>query len=201
MKITYEKFEDHYVFSHKPKTRVYLGEASPEDYIEDELNQNKRSASAWYKEIHTGKVITFKDVLEYNHDGSKPGNGYVWYGGLDDEFGRRENHTFEGGHTFEFQHKLRMSSLGNMSTKVGVEYPSGNKAMERLAMSHYFGQTLEEYDAQQEKYRLEREETKRKYPLMHNLIMMAGETYYVNDAGERITPDEHIEIMKAGGYL
>ena len=45
MQITYESFGEYYIFSHDLNTRVYLGDASPEDYIHDELEQQKRSAS------------------------------------------------------------------------------------------------------------------------------------------------------------
>jgi hypothetical protein len=114
MKITYEKFDNYYIFSNSPNTRVYLGPYSPDDYVEDELNQQKRSASAWYKEIHTGKDITWDDIMSYKHDGSKLGNGFVWYGSPAHNFDYKENYTYEGGHSFDFKHKIKgLASFGN----------------------------------------------------------------------------------------
>ena len=57
MTITYKKIDDYYIFSHKPKNRVYLGDIDIGDYINDEENQLIRSTSAHYYEIATGKKV------------------------------------------------------------------------------------------------------------------------------------------------
>jgi hypothetical protein len=175
--ITYVKTDEYYIFSHKPKVRVYLGEASPEDYIFDELEQAKRSATCYYVNKKTGQKVTSVNA----------------------DFGFHDEHEFMC--PYVFKRKLHLAAWGNFSTGKGVEYISSDKAMERLAVSYFLGQTLEQYDARQEQFRLEREEQKHKHPLLHNLMMVDGETYYVDDNGKRITFDEHVELMKAGGYL
>lgn len=196
--IIYEKFEDYYVFSNNPNTRVYLGKESPEDYIWDELEQQKRTASSWYKEVHTGKEITFKDVLAYDRDGSKPGNGQVWYDGddEDDGFGRKkESYTFEGGHTYDFTRKLHLASMG--SSAKSCKYVSDDKAAQRLAWAWYFNKTLEKYDIDQKEIEDKREEAARKNPHLHNLMWVSGEMYYVDDNQNRISLEEHEKNMKA----
>lgn len=197
MQITYEKFDDYYIFSHQPEMRVYLGDASPEDYIWDEEQQAKRSVSSWYKEVHTGKEITWDDIRDYEYDGSKPGNGCVWYGSPAHDFDKRENYTFEGGHSHDFVRRLHLSQWGNLSTGKGCKYLYKDKAMERLAHAYFFNQSLEQYDAQQEEFRKEREKQKRESPALYNLMMVSGETYYVDDNDQRITVDEHCARMKA----
>lgn len=181
MTITYEKHGDYYIFSHKPKVRVYLGEALPEDYIWDELEQRKRSASCYHYVIATGEKVD-----DYP-DGEIAGSASA---------------TVDYKCDYEFTRRISgMCSMGNFSTGVGVEYASKDKAMKRLAEAHYFNKTLDQYDAQQDEYRLKREEDKHRHPLLHNLMMVNGETYYVNDDGKRITFEEHYEFMKAGGYI
>jgi hypothetical protein len=177
-KITYEKFEDHYIFSHEPNTRVYLGNISPEDYIWDQEQQALRTASCKYINKITGKPAeepkcNLEDDSEYD---------WKFY----------DNHKFEC--TYEFKQRAHCAYMGG--PKRSVKHASGDKAMERLAWIYYMDETPEVYDARQKSYRLDAEKRKKENPMMHNLMWVSGELYHVNDAGERITFDEHIALMK-----
>lgn len=193
MSITHTRIGDYYIFSHEPNTRVYLGDAAPNDYIWDELEQQKRSASSWYKEIHSGKEITWDDIMNYKHDGSLPGNGLVFYD--EGEWCKRENYTFEGGCTHNFERKLSLGGMGKLGGE-SCKYNQKDKAAEKAAWCFFFNQTSEEYDARQEENRLQREKQKRDNPGMHNLMMVSGESYYVDDDNNRITMEEHVKKMK-----
>ncbi len=163
--ITYEKFDNYYIFSHEPNTRVFLGNNSPDDYVEDELNQQKRSASSWYKEIHTGKEITFDDVLDYDHDGSKPGNGFVWCGSSNHEFDKRENYTFEGGCSFEFERKIKgLATFGN-----GQRSASYVKEFKTEAWAYVSGHSIERQKEIEAEVQARMDEFDRERPYLINL--------------------------------
>ena len=194
MNTTYTKHDDYYVFDDQPFTRIYLGDKSIEDYIWDQEQQAMRSASAWYKEIHTGKDVTWDEIMDYNYDGSKPGNGCVWYGSPDHEFDKRENHTFEGGHTHDFERKLSMASVGSTTSGArSSHYIQGDKAIARLAWAYAFNQTLEEYDEMQKESEARLAEFDTKYPLLKDLVWANGEMYYQDKDGNRKELAEGIE--------
>ena len=195
----YEKIGDYYIFNNNPKTRVYLGKAHPEDYMYDEAEQAKRSASAWYKEVHTGKSITWDKIMDYEQNDSKPGNGLVWYENSSHDLGKREDYTFEGGHALEFKRKLCMGEMGNLNKT--IKYNQKDKSCERLAWIDFLETSPEEYDTRQSQFAKESEEIARKSPWLHNLCMawkegVGNETYYTDDEGNRISPNEHVELMK-----
>lgn len=168
--ITYEKFDDYYVFSCNPKTRIYLGDASPEDYIHDKIEQAKRIESCSHYVIATGEKV----------------DGYPK--------GELAGETVEYKCAYSFVRRLSLSTLSG--PRGSVEYESKNKAMERLAQACFFGQTLEEYDARQLEIQAKRDEQARKRPLMHNLSWVNGRTYYTNDDGVEISFEEHKRYMK-----
>jgi hypothetical protein len=176
--ITFTKHDDYYLFSNNPETRVYLGSVKPEDYIWDEEQQALRTASCGYFNKVTGeKAVEPKCDLEDDSE-------YDW------QF--YEEHEYQC--TYDFIRRAHCAYLG--SSKKNVRFISADKAMERLAWIYYLDQTPEEYDARQEQYKVEAEERKRRSPAMHNLMMVAGETYHVDDNGKRITFEEHIALMK-----
>ena len=61
------------------------------------------------------------------------------------------------------------------------------------------------YDPKSVRLSTEKEQVKvsdfKKEELAEIIIELGKEIELKNDAGDRITPEEHIEIMKAGGYL
>lgn len=187
---TYEKIGDYYIFNGDHSRRLYLGSNSIEDYIEDEANQAIRSASAWYKEVHTGKEITFDDVLDYDHDGSKPGNGFVWYGHPSHELDKRENYTFEGGHTFEFERKVTgLATFGN-----GKRSATYVKEFRSEAWAFVSGKTLEEQKSIEAQVQAHIDEFNRNHPWLVNLSDRLG---HVDDEGNPISISEHETRMKA----
>lgn len=168
--ITYEKFNDHYVFSHKPKVRVYLGEANPDDYVWDEQQQAIRSASCYHYIIATGEKV----------DGYPEG-----------EIAGSASATVDYKCDHDFERRIKgIASFGNFSNGRGCEYQSKDKVSQRLAESWYFNKTLEQYDQQQEQYRIKSEAFDKKYPYLKNLMLVSGETYYVDDDGNRIEDTE-----------
>lgn len=176
MNITYENKGDYYIFSHEPNTRVYLGNAAPEDYIHDEENQAKRSIYLRYVNKETGESKRWE---EFDHDAK-----------CDFDF----HNKYEFKCDYDFNRKLVMTSMGS-STR-NVKYISSDKVAKRLAWTYVFNQTLEEYDSFEKKWQETRLEWKRKNPLLYNLRCFDGETYYVNDNGDRITFEEHVKLMK-----
>lgn len=173
---TYTNYGDYYIFDNAPNTRVYLGSVSPEDYIWDEEQQALRTASCGYVHKETKVKIHWDDLTDDQKSDLDLRNKY--------------DHEC----TYDFVRRAHCAYLG--SSKKSVRFISGDKALERLAWIYYLDQAPEEYDARQEKFRLEREETKRRNPGLHNLMMVAGETYYVDDNGKRITFEEHVALMK-----
>lgn len=172
----YEDFGDYHVFYDDPDTRVYLGGASPEDYIWDEQEQKKRSNSLYYYKKSTGEKV---DELP---DGEILG------------------HEYDCKCSYEFDRRLTMGAMG--SRERNTKYNSASKAAKRLASIYFFNITPETYDAREEKFRRKREEDARNRPYLYNLMMVwnpdiGNETYYVDDEGKRITLDEHVSLMKA----
>ena len=187
--ITYEKFDNYYIFSHEPNTRVYLGANSPDDYVEDELNQQRRTASAWYREVHTGNTVTWEDIMDYGHDGSKPGNGLVWYGSASHEFDHRENYTFEGGHTFDFKRKVKgLARFGNNIRQ--ASYVPDFKSEAWAYVSYHSMERQKEIESQT---RASIDEFNRDHPWIVNLHDTRG---YLDDNGNSITIDQHVMAMK-----
>lgn len=173
MNITYEKFDDYYIFSSNPKQRVYLGTATTEDYIHDVAEQAKRSASCHYVHKETGAEVSSKNDL--------------------DPYDIIDNYEYEC--SYEFKNKLHMGSMSGL--KKSCTYNSEDPAMERLANAYFFNQTLEQYDARQEEHRLKREKSKRENPELHNLMWVDGRMYYVDDDGKEISNEEHFKKMRA----
>ena len=188
MTYTYEKRGNYFIINGNENSRVYT-DANPEDYIEDLINQEKRSASAWYKEVHTGKEVTWDEIADYDHDGSKPGNGFVWYGSADHEFDKRENYTWEGGFSFKFERKVPgLATFG--SNGRSATYESKYKTE---AWAFVNGKTIEE---QREIERMSRErmdDFNRRHPWLYNLHDRLG---YLDDNGNQITFEEHREMVK-----
>ena len=189
MKITYENKGDYYVFSDNPDTRVYLGNASPEDYIHDVEQQTQRSESCYYYDIKTGKKVSQDEAFDKSFEKGE----LIWHG-AQHELDKIENYTYGYKCEYDFKRKLALASYGG--PRKSCKYISKDKAMNRLATAYFFDQTLEEYDKRQEEFQKERDESKRKNPSIHNLMCVSGETYYVDDDGNRITPSEHIKLMK-----
>lgn len=192
--ITYEKFDNYYVFSHEPNTRVYLGNHSPDDYVEDEMNQQKRSASSWYKEVHTGKKVTWDEIMDYDHDNSKPGNGQVWYESMNPhhEFDKKENYTWEGGCDFEFERKITgLATYGNFSANRSATYVPEFKSE---AWAYVSGHSMERQKEIEAEIRASMDEFNREHPWLVNLHDHDG---YHDDEGNSITVDQHIINMKA----
>lgn len=172
----YKDFGDYHVFYDNPDTRVYLGGASPEDYMWEEAEQKKRSNSLYYYKKSTGEKV--------------------------DELPEGEilGHEYECKCSYEFESKLRMGYMGSPDRKAC--YNVRSKSAERLAWIYFLDDTPEAYDARQEEFRKQREDDARNRPFLHNLMMVwnpevGNETYYVNDEGKRITLDEHVALMKA----
>ncbi len=190
--ITYEKFDDYYVFSHEPNSRVYLGSNSPDDYVEDELNQQKRSASSWYKEIHTGKDVTWDDIMDYDHDESMPGNGHVWYESMNSyhEFYKKESYTWEGGCSFEFERKVKgLATFGN-----GVRSASYVPEFRAEAWAFVSGHTMERQKQIDAEVQASMDEFNREHPYLINLHDRNG---YHDDDGNPITMEEQQAMVKA----
>lgn len=168
MQITYEKFDDYYLFSHKPDTRVYLGNNNPEDYILDELEQMKRTKSCGYFDKN-GLMV--EEPEEY-----------------DDEF--YDNHEYEC--TYSFIRKIGgMQHLGGPDKSCEFVSSESDKAW-----AWYIGKTPEQYQEHKAEIEKKFDARKREKPSLHNLVMANGETYYVNDAGDRISFEEHVALMK-----
>ena len=189
MKITYEKFDEYYIFSNSPNKRVYLGPHSPDDYVEDELNQQKRTASAWYKEIHTGKDITWDDIMSYKHDGSKQGNGFVFYG-PEDNWQKRENYTYEGGHTFDFERKVKgLASFGN-----GQRSATYVETYRSEAWAYVSGKTIEQQKQIEKDIEDRMEKFDREHPYLIGLHDRLG---YLDGDRNPITVEEQQIMVKA----
>lgn len=185
---TYEQRENYFIINGNENKRIYA-DVSPEDYIEDLINQEKRNASAWYKEIHTGKEVTWDEIADYDHDGSKPGNGFVWYGSADHEFDKRENYTWEGGFSFEFERKVPgLATFG--SNERSATYESKYKTE---AWAFVNGKTIEEQLEVEKKVRESIDDFNRRHPWLYNLHDRLG---YLDDDGNQITFEEHQEMVK-----
>lgn len=187
MEITYENHGDYYTFSNDPEARVYLGDVPPEDYIHDVQEQAKRTASCYYYEIKTGKKVD-KEIAYASHD-------LIWHG-PSHRGDKEEDYTYGFKCDYDFKRKTSLASY-HVHDRT-VSYNQKDPAMERLATAYAFGQSLEEYDKRKKEFQDEMDEFARKNPSITNLMMVGGRPpYYVDDEGNEISSDKHIELMKA----
>lgn len=188
-----EKTNDYAVFSHAPNTKVYLGDCPIEDYIHDEENQLKRSASCYYYEIATGKKVSQDEVFGKEEDGNIE---LVWHG---EEFTHENDKisNYKYGYKCDYDFE-RKTAFGGMESLTGpqIKYNQRDKSSYRLAWIDFMQITPEEYDKREAKFAKEREDDARKSPYLHNLMWVDGRMYYVDDNKNEISLDQHIELMK-----
>lgn len=185
MNITYENHGDYYTFSHQPDTRVYLGDADPNDYIHDVINQKKRTESCYYYEISTGKKVDYDNI---------PDEESIHFNNSD-PYPLKENCKYGFKCDYDFKRKLSLAHYSIAGRN--VKYIQKDKAIERLATAYAFNKTLEEYDAWTEEFNRKQEKFKRENPSLHNLMGVDGRMYYTDDNGKEITIEEHQTRMKA----
>lgn len=195
METTYKNYGDYYIFNDSPETRVYLGEVSPEDYIHDQIHQAKRSASCYNYELTTGKKVSQEEAFEKSYEKGE----LIWREdeGVEVDYAGRPKSNFTYGYRCDYDFNRRTSLGYMMFGDKSVKYNQNDPAMERLARAYAYGQTLEEYDAQQAAFKQERDDWARKHPSLTNLMMVGGKPpYYVDDDGKEITIQEHRVLMK-----
>lgn len=194
MEIKYEKIGDYYIFDNNHTNRVYLGDIPIEDYIWDCREQEKRTASKRYYNIETNETVSEEEALGKEDDDEI---NILWFGEeFTHESDKKSNYKYGCEYTYDFVRKTSLSGLG--SPNKNCQYNSKDKAVVRLAKAYYFhNDDLAAYDARQEQFKKDREEQKRRWPSLHNLMCVGGEPpYYVDDNGNRITPLEHVARMK-----
>lgn len=83
---------------------------------------------------------------------------------------------------------------------VEVSYDDKNPAERKQAWMTFWEESEIEYDRREAEMKKEREEFKKKYPLLDNLVWADGEMYYVDDDGNRLDDIEtaaHLEKIKS----
>lgn len=192
MEITYKKYDNYYIFSDEPNTKVFLGDIPPEDYIHDQVHQAKRRASCYHYEIATGKKVSQEEAYEKSWEKEE----LIWHGeDLTHEHDSIKNYTYGYKCDYDFQRKTFLTTMGG--TNGNFKYNSKDPKMKRLAESEFFGYTLDLYDLMQKKHREEREEFERLNPSITNLMMIGGrDPFYVDYDHNEITCEQHTALMK-----